>query len=143
MRGAGEELSGEWPKELGGGGPSGEGLSTLTEEGDRMGKDLQGLKGLYRDRIGVLNPLIQHFLIPTRRIVISLEILNSLWLVLLVIALSVDRGKQGVFSEGTEATLVVLIIINGIGVNAVRVRPFPHISLEGDRGGMLTRVVGS
>lgn len=108
-----------------------------------MGKDLQGLKGLYRDRIGVLNPLIQHFLIPTRRIVISLEILNSLWLVLLVIALSVDRGKQGVFSEGTEATLVVLIIINGIGVNAVRVRPFPHISLEGDRGSMLTRVVGS
>lgn len=131
MRGDRESLDPRWPELLSAPTQSGERTSlVLPNVGDNERKDFERLRGLFSDRIGILNTLIQEALVPTRRIVMGLEMINSLWLILLIIALSVDRGRQGVFSEGTEATLVVLIILNGIGVNAVRVSFYPSLSTQ-------------
>ncbi|KAM0790162.1 hypothetical protein ACM66B_005481 [Microbotryomycetes sp. NB124-2] len=80
------------------------------------------LEPLFRQRIDELNDLIPQQLVTTRVYLALLEIANLTWLIALIVALAVDGGKQTGFLKGVEIALVLVILINGIGVNAVRMR---------------------
>ncbi|KAK4046699.1 hypothetical protein OIV83_005902 [Microbotryomycetes sp. JL201] len=78
------------------------------------------LEPLFRQRIDELNELIPQQLVTTRVYLALLEIANIAWLVALVVALALDGGKQTGFLKGVEIALVLVILLNGIGVNAMR-----------------------
>ncbi|SDA01423.1 BZ3500_MvSof-1268-A1-R1_Chr10-1g02651 [Microbotryum saponariae] len=80
------------------------------------------LEPLFKSRIEELNELIPQRLGPSRVWLAALEIINWLWIVALIVALAQGKGKQTEFLEGVELTLIVIIVLNGIGVNAVRMR---------------------
>ncbi|SCV73917.1 BQ2448_6347 [Microbotryum intermedium] len=80
------------------------------------------LEPLFKSRIEELNELIPQHLGPSRVWLAALEIVNWLWIVALIVALAQGKGKQTRFLEGVELTLIVIIVLNGIGVNAVRMR---------------------
>lgn len=103
------------------------------------------LEGLFRSRVEELNDLIGGHLKRSRVWLALMEIINFGWLLALIIVLGVERGKQTSIVKGVEVSsasafvdggsltcfagqvaLVVVILINGIGFNAVRVgRLFP------------------
>ncbi|KDE05289.1 hypothetical protein MVLG_04321 [Microbotryum lychnidis-dioicae p1A1 Lamole] len=80
------------------------------------------LEPLFKSRIEELDELVPQHLGPSRVWLAALEIINWLWIVALVVALAQGKGKQTKILEGVELTLIVIIVLNGIGVNAVRMR---------------------
>ncbi|KAK4048168.1 hypothetical protein OIO90_005932 [Microbotryomycetes sp. JL221] len=80
------------------------------------------LAPLYRQRMDELNQLIPQHLIVSRVYLALLEVANVAWLIALIVALAIDGGKQTGFLKGVEIALVLVILMNGIGVNAVRMR---------------------
>lgn len=102
--------------------------------------DLQHpLEPLFRQRVADLNKLIGGHLKRSRVWLSLLEIINYCWLIALIVALGVGKGKQTPVLQAVEVSLlprltcfftdlarsqlslIVIIVLNGIGVNAVRV----------------------
>ncbi|KEI36940.1 uncharacterized protein L969DRAFT_19940 [Mixia osmundae IAM 14324] len=75
----------------------------------------------YQTRLAFLNECIPAHLVKTRLVMVLLELINALWLVLLIIALAVDRAQQRGFLTAVEVTLVVIIIVNATGFNFIRI----------------------
>lgn len=83
------------------------------------------LQPLFAAHISTLNTdVIPKQLHWTRVVMVLLEICNITFLILLVVALAVTRGKQTPFLQGVEVLLVMLILLNAGGYNMVRVRFF-------------------
>lgn len=88
------------------------------------------LQPIFAARISSLNTdVIPKFLHFTRVVMAILEICNFSFIILLVTALAVTRGKQVPFLQGVEVLLVMLILINAGGYNTVRVS-LPSFSLR-------------
>ncbi|GAA6037414.1 hypothetical protein JCM8097_008558 [Rhodosporidiobolus ruineniae] len=79
---------------------------------------------LYKTRIGELNEIIGEQLYTTRAWMAMLEIMAYVWIVALVVALATGGGKQTGFTKGVEIALVLVILLTGTGVNAVRMRRY-------------------
>ncbi|GAA5886623.1 hypothetical protein JCM6882_005836 [Rhodosporidiobolus microsporus] len=79
---------------------------------------------LYRTRIAELSEVIGEQLAITRAWLAFLEIGNVCWVVALIVALAEGGGKQTGFLKGVEIALVLVILLNGTGVNAVRMRRY-------------------
>ncbi|BGP18207.1 hypothetical protein JCM10213_007835 [Rhodosporidiobolus nylandii] len=79
---------------------------------------------LYKTRIAELNEIISEQLTVTRVWLALLEIMNYVWFVALIIALATGKGKQTGFLKGVEIALVLVILLNGTGVNGVRMRRY-------------------
>ncbi|GAA6019224.1 hypothetical protein JCM10207_005043 [Rhodosporidiobolus poonsookiae] len=79
---------------------------------------------LYRTRIAELNDLIGEQLATTRAWLAMCEVMDYVWVVALVVALAQGKGKQTGFLKGVEIALVLVILLNGTAVNAVRMRRF-------------------
>ncbi|ORY76874.1 hypothetical protein BCR35DRAFT_305623 [Leucosporidium creatinivorum] len=97
------------------------------------------LEGLFKSRIEELNELVGGHLKRSRVWLSLMEIINFGWLLALIVVLGVEQGKQTGILKGVEVSsappnarsltllskqvaLVVVILINGIGFNAVRMR---------------------
>ncbi|GAA5825349.1 hypothetical protein JCM11251_006946 [Rhodosporidiobolus azoricus] len=79
---------------------------------------------LYKTRIAELNDIIGENLHITRAWLAFLEIGTACWFIALIIALGTGGGKQTGFLKGVEIALVLVILLIGTGVNAVRMRRF-------------------
>ena len=79
------------------------------------------LESIFEEHVNSINIIVARQLVPTRIMLAVLEVLDLAFLLLLVIALGVERGRQRGFLEGIEVALVLLILVNGACVNAVRV----------------------
>ena len=86
------------------------------------------LAPLFVKRIDYLNQIIPETLVASRTWLAALEVLNLTWLVLLVISLGVDKG-DGSFLRGVAIAFVMIIIVDGAMINAVRVRFSSLLSL--------------
>ncbi|GAA5847960.1 hypothetical protein JCM9279_003511 [Rhodotorula babjevae] len=82
------------------------------------------LAPLYKKRVHELNALIQGELVTTRLWLALVETLDYVWLVALVIALAQGGGAQTGFLKGVEIGLVLVILLNGLAINAVRMRRY-------------------
>ncbi|GAA5872731.1 hypothetical protein JCM8547_006328 [Rhodosporidiobolus lusitaniae] len=82
------------------------------------------LTPLYKQRIAELNTVIGEHLALTRMWLALLEIGNYAWVIALIVALATGGGKQTGFLKGVEIALVLVILLNGTGVNAVRMRRY-------------------
>ncbi|KAM0746712.1 hypothetical protein T439DRAFT_350363 [Meredithblackwellia eburnea MCA 4105] len=80
------------------------------------------LAPLFKQRVEIVNELVAKHLIPTRIMLAICEIVDILFIILLIVALGVSKGKQKPFLEAVEVTLVLLILGNGAMVNAVRMK---------------------
>ncbi|KAK4700235.1 hypothetical protein P7C70_g6015, partial [Phenoliferia sp. Uapishka_3] len=80
------------------------------------------LERLFEERVHEVNEVLAKALVPTRVMLAVLEIVDVLFLVLLVVALGVEKGRQRGFLEGVEVALVLIILGNGAMVNAVRMK---------------------
>ncbi|GAA5985385.1 hypothetical protein JCM11641_006383 [Rhodosporidiobolus odoratus] len=79
---------------------------------------------LYKSRIAELNTVIGENLGATRAWLALLEMMNYVWIIALIVALGTGKGKQTGFLKGVEIALVLIILLNGTGVNAVRMRRY-------------------
>lgn len=79
------------------------------------------LEPLFCQRVRQVSVITAAALVPTRVVLSLLEILDAVWVVVLIVALAVTKGKQERFLEVIEVALVLLIILNGTGINWIRV----------------------
>ncbi|KAL8280156.1 hypothetical protein RQP46_007486 [Phenoliferia psychrophenolica] len=80
------------------------------------------LEPLFESRVKTINEIVAKALVPTRVMLAVLEVIDIFFLVLLVVALGVEKGQQRGFLQGVEVALVLIILINGAMVNAVRMK---------------------
>ncbi|BGP33839.1 hypothetical protein JCM10296v2_005645 [Rhodotorula toruloides] len=79
---------------------------------------------LFQSRIADLNQTIPDSLAITRVWLALVEVMDYVWLVALVVALGQGGGKQTGFLKGVEIALVLIILLNGLAINAVRMRRY-------------------
>ncbi|KPV71689.1 uncharacterized protein RHOBADRAFT_47646 [Rhodotorula graminis WP1] len=82
------------------------------------------LAPLYKKRVADLNALIQGELVTARLWLALVETLDYVWIVALVVALAQGKGVQTGFLKGVEIGLVLVILLNGLAINAVRMRRY-------------------
>lgn len=75
----------------------------------------------FLSKLTILEDLIHSYLIKTRIILSLLEILAFVIGVLLIVAIAVEKGVQGLFIESMEVAIVLYIIASAIGIGIVRV----------------------
>ncbi|KWU41821.1 hypothetical protein RHOSPDRAFT_13342, partial [Rhodotorula sp. JG-1b] len=85
---------------------------------------LHPLEAQYRRRIAELNSVISESLILTRLWLGLTELTDIIWFVCLIIALASGGGKQTGFLKGVEVGLVLVILVNGLAINGVRMRRY-------------------
>ncbi|KAK4330068.1 hypothetical protein RTBOTA2_005408 [Rhodotorula toruloides] len=79
---------------------------------------------LFQSRIADLNQLIPDSLAITRVWLALVEVMDYVWVLALVVALGQGGGKQTGFLKGVEIALVLIILLNGLAINAVRMRRY-------------------
>ncbi|GAA5903133.1 hypothetical protein JCM8208_000460 [Rhodotorula glutinis] len=82
------------------------------------------LAPLYKKRVAELNEVIQGELVTARLWLALVETLDYVWIVALVVALAQGGGVQTGFLKGVEIGLVLVILLNGLAINAVRMRRY-------------------
>ncbi|GAA5977633.1 hypothetical protein JCM10908_005043 [Rhodotorula pacifica] len=85
---------------------------------------LHPLEAQYRRRIAELNTVISESLVLTRLWLALTELTDIIWLICLIIALGTGGGKQTGFLKGVEVGLVLVILVNGLAINGVRMRRY-------------------
>ncbi|GAA5900450.1 hypothetical protein JCM5296_001550 [Sporobolomyces johnsonii] len=80
------------------------------------------LEGLFKKRIAELNELIAVRLELTRVWMALIEVMVYVWFVALIVALATSKGQQSGYLKGVELALVLVILLTGLGINAVRMR---------------------
>jgi hypothetical protein len=107
-----EALDDRWPSDFARAAVLGMGAGTvrdsdsgiaLTNASDNEAK----LAASYSDRVTTLNDVVAAYLVPTRFVLALLELLNIVWIVLLIVALGVTGGKQ-VVRRGCRRRLPLL-----------------------------------
>lgn len=101
---------------------SGIGLSRISSVSSSV--PLHPLEILYRRRIAELNRLISESLVVTRIWLALTELTDMIWFACLIIALASGGGAQTGFLKGVEIGLVLVILVNGLAVNGVRMRRY-------------------
>ncbi|BGP26240.1 hypothetical protein Rt10032_c10g4275 [Rhodotorula toruloides] len=79
---------------------------------------------LFQSRIAELNTIIPDSLVLPRVWLALVELMDYVWIVALLVALGQGRGKQTGFLKGVEIALVLVILLNGLAINAVRMRRY-------------------
>lgn len=79
------------------------------------------LAPIYSAHVATLNDKIQSRLGRTRIWMATLELINLIFAIVLVVAIGVNKGQQGPFLEAVEIGLVLLVLINATVYNQVRV----------------------
>ncbi|GAA6056839.1 hypothetical protein JCM3770_003595 [Rhodotorula araucariae] len=82
------------------------------------------LAPLYKKRVAEVNALVNESLVTTRIWLALVELVDYVWVLALIVALAQGGGKQTGFLKGVEIGLVLVILLNGLGVNAVRMRRY-------------------
>ncbi|CEQ40104.1 SPOSA6832_01695 [Sporobolomyces salmonicolor] len=80
------------------------------------------LEGLFKARIAELNELVAARLELTRVWMALIEVMLYVWFIALIVALATSKGQQTGYLKGVEVALVLVILLIGLGINAVRMR---------------------